>query len=47
MYHKVFDLLIKFYTRMRDAVPDVEEMWVFLIESVWQTDLKGRLIFEQ
>jgi hypothetical protein len=47
LYHKVFDLLIRFYTRIRDAVPDVEEMWVFLIESVWQTDLKGRIIFEQ
>lgn len=34
-YRKVFDMIIKFYTRVREAVIGIEEMWVFLIESVF------------
>ena len=34
-YQKVFDLMIKFYTRVRDAVIGIEEMWVFFMESVF------------
>jgi len=46
-YQKIFDLLIKFYTRVRDAIIDIEEMWVFFMESVFNHELKGNMIFEQ
>ncbi len=45
-YRKIFDMIIKFYTRVRESVIGIEEMWVFLIESVFQQELKGNLIFE-
>ena len=35
-YRKIFDMIIKFYTRVREAVIGIEEMWVFLVESVFQ-----------
>lgn len=34
-YQKVFDLIIKFYTRVRDSVIGIEEIWLFLMESVF------------
>ena len=34
-YRKIFDMIIKFYTRVRESVIGIEEMWVFLIESVF------------
>lgn len=34
-YRRLFDLLIKYYMRVREAVVGVEEIWVFLIESVF------------
>jgi hypothetical protein len=40
-YKKIFDLIIRFYTRVRDAVIDLEEIWVFLMESVYQQEMKG------
>jgi hypothetical protein len=46
-FRKLFDTIIKYYTRVREAVIGIEEIWVFLIESVFQQELKGNLIFEQ
>lgn len=46
-FRKIFDTIIKYYTRVREAVIGIEEIWVFLIESVFQQELKGNLIFEQ
>jgi hypothetical protein len=40
-------LIIKYYARVREAVQGVEEIWVFLIESVFQRQLSGNLLFEQ
>jgi hypothetical protein len=45
-FRKLFDTIIKYYTRVREAVIGIEEIWVFLIESVFQQELKGNLIFE-
>lgn len=45
-YRRLFDMIIKYYTRVREAVIGVEEIWVFLIESVFHQELKGNLIFE-
>lgn len=46
-YQKIFDLLIKFYTKVRDSILGIEEMWLFFMESVFQQELKGSLIFDQ
>jgi hypothetical protein len=46
-FRSLFDTIIKYYTRVREAVIGIEEIWVFLIESVFQQELKGNLIFEQ
>ena len=46
-YQKIFDLLIKFYTRVRDSIIGIEEMWVFFMESIFHQELKGNMIFEQ
>jgi predicted NACHT family NTPase len=46
-YRRLFDLIIQYYTRVRDAVIGMEEIWAFLIESVFNQELKGNLIFEQ
>lgn len=35
-FRRVFDMIIKFYTRVREAVVGIEEIWVFLIESIFQ-----------
>jgi hypothetical protein len=35
-FRKLFDTIIKYYTRVREAVIGIEEIWVFLIESVFQ-----------
>jgi hypothetical protein len=35
-YKRIFDMIIRFYTRVRDAVINLEEIWVFLMESVYQ-----------
>ena len=45
-FRKLFDTIIKYYTRVREAVIGIEEIWVFLIESVFKQELKGNLIFE-
>ena len=45
-YKKLFDMIIKFYSRVREAVLGIEEIWVFLLESVFLQELKGNLIFE-
>jgi hypothetical protein len=34
-YRKIFDMIIKFYSRVRECVIGIEEIWVFLIESVF------------
>jgi hypothetical protein len=39
-------MIIRYYTKVRDSVIDLEEIWVFLMESVYQQELKGNLIFE-
>jgi hypothetical protein len=46
-FQRVFDILVRFYTRVREAVLGIEEIWVFLIESLFQQELKGGLIFDQ
>lgn len=40
-------MIIRFYTRVRDSVVNLEEIWVFLMEAVYQQEMKGQLIFEQ
>jgi len=35
-YKRNFDMIIRFYTKVRDSVIDLEEIWVFLMESVYQ-----------
>lgn len=45
-FRKLFDTIIKYYTRVREAVIGIEEIWIFLIEIVFQQELKGNLIFE-
>ena len=35
-YNKIFDLIIKFYTRVRDSITNLEEVWFFLMEIVYQ-----------
>ena len=34
-YKKIFDMVIRYYTKVRDQVVKLEEMWVFLMESVY------------
>jgi len=46
-FRKLFDMLVKFYTRVREAVLGIEEMWIFLIESIFNQELTGNLLFEQ
>jgi len=45
-FRRIFDLIIRFYSRVREAVLEIEEIWIFLIESLFQQELKGNLIFE-
>ena len=35
-YKKIFDLIIKFYAKVRESVVGIEEMWVFLMETIFQ-----------
>jgi len=35
-YNKVFDLIIRFYQRVRESVINLEEIWVFLMEIVYK-----------
>lgn len=46
-FRKLFDMLVKFYTRVREAVLGIEEMWIFLVESIFNQELTGNLLFEQ
>jgi hypothetical protein len=34
-FRNIFDKIIKFYTKVKEAVLGIEEMWVFLIESLF------------
>lgn len=34
-YKRIFDMIIRFYTRVRDAVVNLEEIWMFLMELVY------------
>lgn len=45
-YRKLFDTIIKYYTRVQEAVIGVEEIWVFLVENVFKQQLNGNLIFD-
>jgi hypothetical protein len=47
VFRKVMDLIVRFYTRCREAVVAIEEMWVYLVEALFQQELRGNLIFEQ
>lgn len=38
---------MRFYTRVREAVLGIEEIWVFLIESLFSQELSGGLIFDK
>ena len=40
-------MLLRYYTRLRECTPDLEEVWVFLMEQVFNQVPKGQLIFEQ
>ncbi len=31
-YQRVFEMLLRYYTRLRECTPDLEEVWVFLME---------------
>ena len=46
-FQRIFDIIVRFYTRVREAVLGIEEIWVFLIESLFQQELKGGLLFDQ
>lgn len=46
-FQRLFETLIKYYTRVKEAVSSVEEIWIFLVEAVFGQQLKGELIFEQ
>lgn len=46
-YEKIFDMLVGFYTRVREAVLGIEEIWVFLVEPLFNTELNGGLVFDQ
>lgn len=46
-FRKIMDLIVRFYTRCREAVVAIEEMWIFLVEALFQQELRGNLIFEQ
>ena len=34
-FRKIFDWIVRYYTRMCDAVLPIEEMWVFLVEALF------------
>lgn len=34
-YKRMFDMIIRYYTKVRDQVIKLEEMWVFLMETVY------------
>lgn len=34
-FQRIFDIIVRFYTRVREAVLGIEEIWVFLIESLF------------
>ena len=40
-YQRVFEMLLRYYTRLRECTPDLEEVWVFLMEQVFNQVPKG------
>jgi len=44
-FRKIFNLILKYYTRVREAVFAIEEMWIFLIESTFNQ--QSNSIFEK
>lgn len=46
-YHRVFNLIIKFYNRVKDSVINIEEIWSFLMEMTYNHEITGQLLFEQ
>jgi hypothetical protein len=34
-FRKIMDLIVRFYSRCREAVIAIEEMWIYLIEALF------------
>ena len=45
-YYSVFNLLINSYMRIKEGWLGLEEIWIFLVESVYHRTQQGYLIFE-
>ena len=45
-FSKIFYLLIRYYSRVRDSVIRLEEAWAFLMEMIYSREIKGQLLFE-
>ncbi len=47
-FRKMFNLIIKYYTRVREAVLAIEEIWVFIRESFYNSNWESNeMIFEK
>jgi hypothetical protein len=48
-FRKIFNLIIKYYTRVRQAILPIEEMWIFIRESIFtkQEGMTTDIIFEK
>jgi hypothetical protein len=46
-FNRIFDLIIRYYARVRDSVLNLEEAWAFLMEMIYSSEMKGQLLFEQ
>lgn len=38
---------MRYYLRLKESWRGIEEMWVFLMDSVYRLEQSGNLIFEQ
>jgi hypothetical protein len=40
-YYRVFNLIVKFYNRVKDSVLNIEEIWSFLMEMTYSHEITG------
>lgn len=34
-YRNMVDLLVKYYERIKESTPDLENIWIFLMETIY------------
>lgn len=45
-FKRIFELIYRFYERIKNSILSIEEAWSFLVEMIYSRNMEGQLLFE-